>query len=131
MTAEIIDKYKKYRTAELKSKAIRLFNSWIRKRDSGLGCISCGSLNEIQAGHFYAAGHYEALRFNEDNVNSQCLRCNYFLRGNLIPYRLNLIKKIGVDAVERLDFIANASKKNRSRVHDRFTLIEIIEKYKK
>jgi hypothetical protein len=83
-----------------------VFNKYIRLRDEGLGCISCGSFNEIQAGHFYNVGHYSWLRFNENNVHSQCKRCNYFLRGNLLPYRENLIKKIGTVPFEQLEIMS-------------------------
>ena len=93
-------KYAKYSQKELKSKAIRVFNSWIRKRDEGLGRISCGSMNQIQAGHFYSAGKHDSMRFEEDNVNSQCKHCNYFMSGNLLNYRKNLINKIGLERVD-------------------------------
>lgn len=131
MKATTIDKYGKKSYTELKKKAVNVFNSWIRKRDANLGCISCGIFNQIQAGHFYSAGHYELMRFNEDNVHSQCLRCNYFLSGNLIHYRENLIKKIGIERVEKLDELAKISKRQRAKTNDRFMLIEIIEKYAK
>jgi len=131
LKATAIDKYSKKSYAELKKKAVNVFNSWIRNRDRNLGCISCGSFNQIQAGHYYSAGHYELLRFNEDNVHSQCLRCNYFLSGNLTHYRENLIKKIGIERVEMLDELAKVSKRQRGKVQDRFMLIEILEKYSK
>ena len=123
-------KYDKYAQKELKSKAVRIFNSWVRNRDKGLGCISCGSLNQIQAGHFYSAGKHDSMRFEEDNVNSQCKHCNYFMSGNLLNYRKNLINKIGLERVERLDMLAELSKRKRYHKWDRFTLIHIIEKYK-
>jgi hypothetical protein len=130
LNAKIIDKYAKKTYAELKRKAVNVFNSYIRKRDVDLGCISCGSHNQIQAGHYYSAGHYELLRFDEDNVHSQCLRCNYFLSGNLTHYRENLIKKIGIERVDKLDELAKISKRQRVSRNDRFFLIELIEKYK-
>lgn len=123
-------KYDKYAQKELKSKAVRIFNSWVRNRDKGLGCISCGSLNQIQAGHFYSAGKHDSMRFEEDNVNSQCKHCNYFMSGNLLNYRKNLIKKIGSERVERLDMLAELNIRKRYHKWDRFTLIHIIEKYK-
>lgn len=123
-------KYDKYAQKELKSKAVRIFNSWVRNRDKGLGCISCGSLNQIQAGHFYSAGKHDSMRFEEDNVNSQCKHCNYFMSGNLLNYRKNLINKIGLERVERLDMLAELSKRKRYHKWDRITLIHIIEKYK-
>ena len=123
-------KYDKYAQKELKEKAVRIFNSWVRNRDAGLGCISCGSFNQIQAGHFYSAGKHDSMRFEEDNVNSQCKHCNYFMSANLLNYRKNLIKKIGAERVERLDMLAELSKRKRYHKWDRFTLIHIIEKYK-
>jgi len=127
MDAKLIQKYKKYSVAELKKKAQSVFNKWIRKRDKGKPCISCGSGKPEHAGHFYSAGHHNHLRFNEDNCHLQCIRCNYFLSGNLINYRIGLIKKIGIVKVTELDLIAAIK---RAHKDDRFSLIEIIEKYK-
>lgn len=129
MTAKTLSKYDKYTVVELKKKAQIKFNAWIRKRDQDKPCISCGARPE-QAGHFYSAGHYDALRFNEDNTNGQCLRCNYYLSGNLNAYRINLAKRIGEERLVELDRIADITKRNRGKNWDRFTLIEIIEKYK-
>jgi len=81
-----------------------IFNKFIRLRDKGLPCISCGvtKAEDWHAGH-YIATTYQYLRFNENNVNLQCSKCNTHLRGNLIPYRIELIKKIGLEAVEELE----------------------------
>jgi hypothetical protein len=128
MEAKVIQKYDKYSVAQLKSKAQVSFNAWIRRRDSHLMCISCQSAKVEQAGHFYSAGHYNRLRFNEDNCHGQCRRCNYFLSGNLNEYRKNLEKRIGKEKLAALDF--EASKKDAYKF-DRFTLIDIILKYKK
>ena len=111
--------------SKLTTKAQVKFNSFIRKRDEGQPCISCGKFRELQAGHFYSAGHHSHMRFNEDNVHGQCKSCNYFLSGNLIEYRKNLIKKIGAERVEKLDRIAAT----RGKIN-RFFVLEIIEKYK-
>lgn len=126
MTADIIQKYSKYTTLKLKLKAQTVFNAYIRKRDEGMGCISCGSYNEIQAGHFYSAGNHNNLRFDIHNCNSQCKKCNYFLSGNLLKYRENLIVKIGLEAVEKLDMMS----KQRVTKNDRYLFIEIIEEFK-
>ena len=68
---------------KLHAKAQAVFNKWVRNRDKHFGCISCGA--EVQhAGHYFSQGHYSALRYDESNVNGQCLRCNNFLHGNLI-----------------------------------------------
>ena len=82
----------------------KVFNKFIRLRDAGIPCISCGATKaeDWHAGH-YIATTYQYLRFNELNVNVQCSKCNTHLRGNLIPYRINLIKKIGLEEVEKLE----------------------------
>jgi hypothetical protein len=59
-------------------------------------------------------------------VNSQCKKCNYFLSGNLLEYRKNLIVKIGLEAVEKLDMLSS----QRTTKNDRFKFIEIIEEFK-
>ncbi|MDG6786005.1 recombination protein NinG, partial [Glaesserella parasuis] len=43
------------------------------------------------------------LRFNEDNVHKQCSACNNHLSGNITEYRINLVRKIGVERVEALE----------------------------
>ncbi len=127
MESTTILKYKNKPSTTLKKSAQSAFNAWIRKRDEGKGCISCGSQNDIQGGHFYSAGHYSNLRFHEDNVHSQCMRCNYFLSGNLNEYRKNLENKIGIEKLLNLDHLS----RNRQINHnDRFLYIEILEKYR-
>jgi len=103
LTAETIQKYKKFSPSQLKAKAQKVFNAWIRKRDEGLACISCGSGRPEHAGHYLSAGHHSRLRFDERNVHCQCIRCNYFLSGNQMYYRQGLIKKIGLSEVESLE----------------------------
>ena len=84
-----------------------IFNRFIRLRDAGLPCISCGALDDgsrqMQAGHYKTVGAHPALRFDESNTNSQCSRCNNFLSGNLLPYRVALIAKVGQAEVDRLE----------------------------
>ena len=84
-------------------------NKYIRLRDHGKPCISCGSLPEQKAGGTMDAGHYRSrgaashLRFNVLNIHSQCVKCNRFNSGNAIDYRINLIDKIGLELVETLE----------------------------
>ncbi|MGS1060553.1 recombination protein NinG [Burkholderia glumae] len=81
------------------------FNAWVRARDAGKPCISCGRFHQGQwhAGHYRSVGSEPALRFEPDNAHLQCAPCNTHLSGNLIPYRINLIKKIGIERVEWLE----------------------------
>lgn len=127
MTSAQIQKYSKASTKHLKKKAIDIFHAWIRKRDDGQPCISCGRYVKLQAGHFYSAGKFNHLRFNEDNVHGQCLKCNYYEQQSDTLYRKNLIEKIGNERVEKLDFLASIKTPQRD---DRFLFIEIINRYK-
>lgn len=80
------------------------FNAYIRKRDEGLPCISCGSFTgKKNAGHYRSVGSAPELRFEESQVWLQCEKCNSYLSGNLINYRINLIKRIGLDKVEWIE----------------------------
>lgn len=82
------------------------FNAWIRARDAGKPCISCGTTANVQ----YAAGHYRTvascpeLRFEPLNVHLQCNRnCNQAKSGSIVEYRIELVKRIGADLVEWLE----------------------------
>lgn len=105
--------------------ADRWFNKFIRLRD-GDKCISCGKKGgQIQAGHFVPKSRGEIIRYDERNVSSQCLRCNYFLSGNLGNYRVALDKKFGKGTVDKLE-----QKANTSKPYSREKLRDLIKKYK-
>ncbi len=135
MEARIIQKYKSKSVAQLLKLATKHFNAYIRKRDSNEGvfkCISCSKYKgktQLHAGHYYSAGHYPSVRFDEDNVNGQCVRCNTFLHGNLAEYKENLLEKIGKERMQKLQQRVSDAKRNGWK-WDRFYLIEIIENYK-
>lgn len=86
------------------------FNRYVRLRDAGKGCISCGadcsaaSVGGVgDAGHFRSRGSAPHLRFDERNCHLQCKRCNRYLSGNVADYRVGLIERIGLDAVRALE----------------------------
>lgn len=86
--------------------AQKAFNEFIRLRDKDQPCISCGTKADVQycAGHFRTRGGAPQLRFNQFNVHKQCNKhCNLELSGNIGEYRLNLIKKIGLEKVEWIE----------------------------
>jgi hypothetical protein len=104
-----------------------VFNKFIRLRDAGNVCISCNKkpLKE-NAGHFYNANNHWSVRFDERNVHLQCEHCNTYLSGNLIYYRENLLKKIGIEEFENLS--VEATKTRKFTIDE---LKEIIATYKK
>ena len=96
-------------------------------------CISCTHtkpVSQLNAGHFFSAGQFPEVRFHENNVNGQCIRCNLHLHGNLDGYRKGLERKLGTTQLTRLDDIVGATKVTGFK-WDRFSVIDIIETYKK
>ena len=81
------------------------FNRYIRLRDTGQPCISCGRHHggQYHAGHYLSVGARPELRFDERNVNLQCAPCNNHLSGNIVLYRQGLIQKIGLAGLEWLE----------------------------
>jgi len=81
------------------------FNAWIRERDSKLPCISCQRhhTGQYHAGHYRSVGSNPALRFEPLNVHKQCSVCNNHRSGNLTEYRINLIGRIGQEALDWLE----------------------------
>jgi len=81
------------------------FNTWVRKRDELFTCISCDRhhTGQYHAGHYLSTGARPELRFDESNCHKQCSACNNHLSGNIALYRINLIKKIGLERVEWLE----------------------------
>lgn len=115
---------KKKTLPKLKKELQILFNKWIRQRDEGKPCISCGSTNTLQAGHYFSVKMYDSLRFNEDNCHGECAGCNCFNDSHLILYRENLISKIGTINYDALFVMATHYKQHgykwsRSELEDK------------
>lgn len=106
-------------------------NAYIRERDwkgDHFECVSCKkkyARSHMHAGHFYSVGGHSYTRFNEDNINGQCISCNSYKGGNLLPYRKNLIKKIGQERVEELEKWCKYSKS-----WSKLELVAIIQLYR-
>lgn len=132
--AKVIQKYKNKTHSKLIQEAQKLVNLYVRERDAineygDFKCISCGKIkpkHQCNAGHYFSRGNYPSVRFDFDNIHSQCIQCNLHMHGNLIAYRDNLIKKIGKDKFEELEGLARMS----NFKHDRIMLIELIERLK-
>ena len=87
----------------------QVFNQYIRLRDQGKGCISCGKQlqGKYDAGHFYSVGSYPNLRFHESNVFGQCVSCNQHKHGNLLEYAIGIERRIGKTKLEELKSLRN------------------------
>jgi hypothetical protein len=109
--------------------AQQAFNSFIRARDAGKPCISCGTPlskepNTYDAGHYRSVGSAPHMRFVEENCHGQCKHCNNYLAGNHVEYRQELILRIGPSAVERIE----ADNTTRKYTHE--GLIELAKHYR-
>lgn len=114
---------------QLKKRAQAAFNAYIRLRDKHQSCISCGNPlpdtpNGYDAGHYRSVGSAPNLRFNENNCHGQCKHCNNWLSGNHVNYRIGLIERIGLAAVEALE------SDNEPRHYEKEDLRELEKLYK-
>ena len=112
---------------DLMKKAQKVFNTWIRKRDKGKPCVSCGKAlgSKFDCGHYYSSGGHKNVTFDEDNCNGQCVHCNQHLHGNLLNYQIGIAKRIGADRLIELN-----GRAHKTRKFTREELKEIIKKYK-
>ena len=120
---------KNKKLSEYRHEARVEFQRWIRKRDFGLPCISCGCLTAKQwdGGHYLKAELFSGLIFTETNCHAQCSVCNDFRSGNELEYRDGLIVRYGLNYVVELEAIKNVS---RNYKYTKQELIDIKELYK-
>jgi ribosomal 50S subunit-recycling heat shock protein len=84
-------------------------SKFIKKRDAGLPCISCGKFMqeyEIQAGHYIARGKSIKLKYEPRNIHAQCWNCNnnHQIQQQMQEgFRNGLIIRYGMKEVEWLE----------------------------
>lgn len=109
--------------AETKKKLERLKtrSAWIKEtqqavnayrrefcRIAGYTCICCDQPldwtgNNVDAGHYRSVGSAPHMRFTDTNIWAQRKQCNRYGAGRAVDYRIGLIKRIGLAAVEALE----------------------------
>ena len=70
-------------------------------------CVSCGSNNPTDGGHFFPKKGCGSIGLFILNINPQCISCNRFLEGNSYNHGLWIVKHKGQDVV---DWLNKASK---------------------
>jgi len=93
---------KKQTIPRLRDAVWTLFSKYIRLRDAQ--CFTCGApvpIKKAHAGHFLH-GKNKATYLMEENVHTQCVKCNLFLSGNMVEYYPRLQKLIGEERVQEL-----------------------------
>lgn len=125
-------------TAYFKKQAQDEFNAYIRERDEGRPCISCGETNppdlhggKWDCGHFLSVGSHPEIRFEERNAFRQCKKCNggaghYARKNHTVSqnYEANLIAEFGQGYV---DWLRGPHEPTRYRRED---FIRIRDEYK-
>jgi len=117
--------------SKLKKKLDILFSQYIRRRNADhLGrvkCFTCGvekHWKEQQAGHFQSRSHH-STRWDEVNVQVQCVKCNMFRQGEQYKFGLYLDDRFGDGTAEELE--------NRAKTIVKLNRVdyeEAIERYK-
>ncbi len=112
MTSKKTTRVKKINLVQLKKDVWKVLSVAVRLRDADnhgqVECISCGYKgyyikDKIQAGHFFQARNYPAVRYNLDNIHGQCSKCNLALHGNVYRYYLKLKQKIGQKRIDEVN----------------------------
>jgi len=116
-------KKKQPSVAVLKKKLDNIFSLYIRARDKS--CITCGSKENLQCGHFQSRKH-NATRFDEVNCASQCVSCNVYNHGEQYEFGKQLDLIYGKGTAERLKQKAQEIKKFTP-----YELEQMIETYKR
>ena len=112
-------------TGQLKKILDRVFSIFIRQRDNGK-CFTCPEQKhwkQMQAGHYVSRSHH-SLRWDERNVNCQCMPCNIWKKGNMDVYALRLQLKHGDQILNELQ-----KQKHEIKQFNRPELEELIKKY--
>lgn len=107
------------------------FNAYIRERDKNQRCICCdrplgsGDVGgQFDCGHYRSVGSAPHLRFDERNAHAQRKQCNRWGAGRAVDYRLGLIRRLGLEAVEALEA------DQESRKWTAQELVEIRDRYR-
>jgi hypothetical protein len=93
--------------SQWRAEAQTAVNAYCRARDAGKPCISCDKpddgTHQRHASHFRSVAACSQLRYNTWNIHSSCMQCNAHKSGNILEYRIRLIKKLGYKRVHWLE----------------------------
>ena len=126
--------------SKLKKELDKWFSLYIRLRYSENGlcqCFTCGKVDhykKLQCGYFQSRRHH-ATRWNEQNCQVQCVKCNMFEQGEQWKFGISLNAKYGEGTSNELEFLAHTTvKKNRVEYEEDIryykTIVENLKKEK-
>lgn len=124
-------KLEKFKTLPAcKREAQVAWNKYVRARDAGKPCCSCGATpKEVFGGamdcsHYRSRGSSPHLSFHLHNAAAACVKCNRFLGGNVVALRAGLIARLGEEkilAVEADNRARHFTKEYLARIKKIFT----------
>lgn len=112
----------------LKTEAWLNLSRYVRNKEKK--CCTCGGPND-HAGHFQFNSERNQqlggneLWYEERNIHSQCVVCNNYKSGNLVPYTIFMEKTYGIGIVQELYQLWRKPKK-----WTRAEIQEVIDRYK-
>ncbi len=122
---------KKKTLPKLKKELDKVFSEFIRLRHSTIeGVVICFTCNKqdhwkrMQAGHFMSRRHL-STRWDEVNVQVQCVRCNMFNQGEQYKFGKLLDVRIGDNVSEALEAQAKLNVK-----YSRSDYEDLLKRYK-
>lgn len=115
--------------AKLLQECQTVFNEYIRTRDKGLPCISCGANYFSDCGHLFKKSTRPAMRFNPKAAHGQCRECNSLPDGNYEEICMGIADRYGAEYLTTVIQEANNSRKTDHK-WSRSELIEQIDYYK-
>jgi len=116
--------------SDYKKEAQAAWNSYVRARDYGKPCISCGATPKEAFGGTMDCSHYRSrgaaphLAFHLHNAAAACVKCNRYLGGNVVALRAGLVERIGEEkvlAIEANNQVRKFSKEYLIRIKSIFT----------
>jgi len=125
--------------SKLKKELDKYFSLYIRLRwatKEGLcQCVTCGKVahyKEMHNSHFQSRKHL-STRWNEQNCQVGCVRCNVFNYGEQFKFSIYLENKYGKGTAETLEYMARQiTKISRSDYEEKITYYkDLVEKLKK
>jgi hypothetical protein len=115
--AKLRRKAHKERPAALVKKLDAAFSKFIRERDKGKPCVTCGKPWEptFQCGHFLSRRHM-ATRWHKENAHGQCPGCNMFEGGRQFEHGLAVDALHGQGKAQELLMLSRQPFKRESAV---------------
>ena len=117
--------------SKLKKDLDKVFSLYIRLRhaskDGIVKCFTCDKTahyKKMHAGHFMSRKHH-ATRWNEDNVQVQCVKCNLYGQGEQYAFGKLLDIRIAEGKAEELQELSKTTVK-----YMRFEYEDMIKLYK-